>query len=128
MSSVHSKETIASIAKYAENGLSGLQIAAIIGTMSRSAVIALGRRNKIHFHGVRTERKPREPRMAKPPYMQCEPVAEEIVPADLITFEQLGPNTCRFPYGDRDYLFCGKPKFEGLPYCAKCCRIAFRET
>jgi GcrA cell cycle regulator len=128
MSAVHSKETIASIAKYAENGLSASQIAAVIGNMTRNAVIGLAGRNKIPLHGVAKPREPRKP-VAKPPYMQCEPVAEDAVESprtDLITFEQLGPNTCRFPFGDRDYLFCGRPKFEDLPYCARCARRAFQ--
>jgi hypothetical protein len=123
MSAVHSKETIASIARFAENGLSASQIAAEIGGMTRCAVIGLAGRNKIPLHGVA---KPREHAVAKPPYMQCEPVAED-APTDLITFEQLGPNTCRFPFGDRDYLFCGRPKFGELPYCARCCAMAYRE-
>lgn len=123
MSAVHSKETIASIARFAENGLSASQIAAEFGTFNRNQIIGLAFRNKIPLHGVA---KPREPKpVAKPPYMQCEQVKEE-VPTDLITFEQLGPNTCRFPFGDRDYLFCGRPKFEDLPYCASHCRICFQ--
>src|SRR6202045_4995200 len=91
MSAVHSKETIASIAKYAENGLSASQVAEIIGNMTRNAVIGIAGRNKIHFHGLPGGRKPRERAVAKPPYMQCEPVAEDAVESprtDLITFDQ----------------------------------------
>lgn len=29
----------------------------------------------------------------------------------------LGPNECRFPYGDGPYTFCGHPKMEGRSYC-----------
>lgn len=33
---------------------------------------------------------------------------------------------CRYPVGDRaPYLFCGEPKVEGQPYCARCCQISF---
>jgi hypothetical protein len=130
LSAVHSKETIASIAKYAESGLSASQIVAELGNIfNRNQIIGLAFRNKISLHGVAKPREPRKP-VAKPPYMQCEPVAEDAVESprtDLITFEQLGQNTCRFPYGDRDYLFCGRPKFEGLPYCARCARRAFQQ-
>jgi GcrA cell cycle regulator len=125
MSAIHSKETIASIARFAENGLSASQIAAEIGGITRCAVIGLAGRNKIPLHGVAKSREPRIP-VAKPPYMQCESVAEEAA-SDLITFDQLGPNTCRFPFGDKDYLFCGRPKFGELPYCARCCAVAYRE-
>lgn len=127
MSAVHSKETIASIARFAENGLSASQIAAVIGNMTRNAVIGLAGRNKIHFHGLPGGRKPRERAVAKPPYMQCEPVKEE-VPTDLITFEQLGPDTCRFIFGTdhQNYLFCGKRVVDGRSWCLQHCKICFQ--
>jgi GcrA cell cycle regulator len=126
MSAVHSKETIASIARFAENGLSASQIAAQIGNMTRCAVIGVAGRNKIPLHGVA---KPREPKpVAKPPYMQCEPVAEEVIPADhTVTFDGLKPHHCRWPIGTRDYIFCGNTKLDGFPYCSGHCRIAFQQ-
>jgi hypothetical protein len=130
MSAVHSKETIASIARFAENGLSASQIVAELGNIfNRNQIIGLAFRNKIPLHGVAKPREPRKP-VAKPPYMQCEPVAEDAVESprtDLIMFEQLGPQSCRFPFGNENYLFCGRTKFGDLPYCAKCCRVAYRE-
>jgi GcrA cell cycle regulator len=127
MSAVHSKETIASIARFSENGLSASQIAAQIGGMTRCAVIGVAFRNKIPLHGVAKPREPRKP-VAKPPYMQCEPVAEEVADlADLIPFADLKPNNCRYPVGASDYLFCGRKQLQGFPYCASHCRICFQQ-
>jgi len=33
------------------------------------------------------------------------------------TLIELGNNDCRWPYGDRDFTFCGMPTIEGSPYC-----------
>lgn len=30
---------------------------------------------------------------------------------------ELGPNDCRYPYGDSPYTFCGHPQMEGHSYC-----------
>lgn len=40
----------------------------------------------------------------------------EIVPLNL-TFEHIGSNDCRYPYGDSNFLFCGHPKSAGSSYC-----------
>jgi GcrA cell cycle regulator len=42
-------------------------------------------------------------------------------PAKLISFAELEPDMCKFPYGDprtTDHGFCGCEAVEGLPYCA----------
>lgn len=41
----------------------------------------------------------------------------EIIPRGL-TIAELEPNDCRFPYGDRDILFCGHSKQEKSSYCS----------
>lgn len=33
------------------------------------------------------------------------------------TLLELGPNDCRYPFGDGPYTFCGHPQFEGSSYC-----------
>lgn len=33
------------------------------------------------------------------------------------TLLELGPNDCRYPYGDGPFTFCGQPQFEGSSYC-----------
>lgn len=40
----------------------------------------------------------------------------EIVPRNISLLD-LGPEDCRYPYGDKDILFCGHPKAPGSPYC-----------
>jgi GcrA cell cycle regulator len=40
----------------------------------------------------------------------------------------LGPNMCRWPFGDpgdADFHFCGKQSVVGKPYCAEHCAIAY---
>lgn len=34
-----------------------------------------------------------------------------------ITLSDLGPNDCRFPFGDRDITFCGQRQQDGSSYC-----------
>lgn len=33
------------------------------------------------------------------------------------TLLELGPNDCRYPFGDGPFVFCGQPQFEGSSYC-----------
>lgn len=41
----------------------------------------------------------------------------EVVPLHKSLID-LGPNDCRFPYGDKaPYTFCGHPQMEGRSYC-----------
>lgn len=40
----------------------------------------------------------------------------EIEPRHL-TLLQLAPTSCRYPYGDGPFTFCGHPKMEGDSYC-----------
>ena len=128
MSSVHSKEVIASIRGLAENGLSASQIALKLECgLNRNKVVGIASRNKITLHGIHGGGPPRkQPPMPKPLYMQCEPVPAEETPTDLITFEQLGPGNCRFPFGDKDFKFCGRSQFNDFPYCINHCRIVYQ--
>ncbi len=123
MSFIHSPETIASVARYAESGMSGSQIAAQFEGMTRNVVIGIANRNKIQLHGTRNGKRTLKKAMAIQ-ILTCELVAEE-VPTSLITFEQLTPMSCRWPIGFRDYMFCGKPKLGSFPYCAGHCRLAY---
>lgn len=124
MSAIHSKETIASIAEYAASGMSASQIAAKFENMTRNSVVGIAFRNKFKLDGRHSGGSKPGQAMAKPTYMQCEPIVEEI-PADLISFEELGPPNCKWPFGDADYKFCGKKRWGELPYCASHCRVAY---
>lgn len=39
-------------------------------------------------------------------------------PPSGITLAELGPNDCRFPFGDREFNFCGQTQQEGSSYCS----------
>lgn len=49
----------------------------------------------------------------------------EVIPLhkDLV---DLGPNDCRFPYGEGPYTFCGNPQMEGRSYCGPHTALSFR--
>lgn len=117
-------------------GKSAGDIAAILGDISRNAVIGkkmrLGlvcnrppeRRNS----PVKRIRKPRPAStwQAQPPPMLCEPVEDDEPISGTVTFEELQPHHCRWPIGARDYVFCNGTKIEGFPYCGGHCRVAYR--
>ena len=113
------------------DGLSASDIAAQLGGVSRNAVI--GKKSRlglvsnqpvaIRTSPVKRVRKPKvsvmsyAPVWQKPSPMLCEPVAiEDDIPSDPVTFAELRNDQCKFPYGDRDYTFCGKKQVYG-PYC-----------
>ena len=81
-----------------------------LGLKPRPSPIA-GKKND----GVAAKKKPVAAVKQKPP--------ERIV--DVI---DLGPNMCRWPFGDpgdSDFHFCGKQSVVGKPYCADHCAIAY---
>ena len=47
-------------------------------------------------------------------------------PIGQFTIMDLGPDTCRFPFGDGPFLFCGAAPLAGKPYCARCIRGLYR--
>jgi GcrA cell cycle regulator len=126
-------------------GKSAGDIAAILGDTSRNAVIGkksrLGlvsnRPPEVRTSPVKRIRKPQNrvsaithaPRWhANVPPMLCEPVEEEteLVLNEIVSFTELQPHHCRWPIGQRDYVFCGGTKAEGSPYCIGHSRIAYR--
>lgn len=60
----------------------------------------------------------------------CEPLpAEDVPPAQLVTFAALERRHCRWPYGDPKqpgFGYCGGPAEPGLPYCKAHIRRAYR--
>jgi hypothetical protein len=77
MSFIHSKEVIASVARYAESGMSGSQIAAQFEGMTRNSVIGIANRNRIQLHGTKNGDRTLKKAMAVQPPI-CEPVIEEV--------------------------------------------------
>ena len=41
------------------------------------------------------------------------------------TLFDLAPDSCRFPNGDDDIRYCGRPQRKGSSYCARCHAIAY---
>lgn len=108
----------------------GISRNAVIGKASRLGLVCKSPAGFLQS-AVKRSPKPRQPKAIIPPWhaappMQCEPIADDEPPADLITFDELTESTCRFPYGDRDYLFCGKPPYGSMVYCANHCMRCFQ--
>lgn len=62
------------------------------------------------------------------PDMKCQPLPPEPdVPADCepITLLELTDETCRWPIGSRDYVFCGR-RASGGPYCRLHSALAYQ--
>jgi hypothetical protein len=138
MRQFHTPETIAMVRELAGNKQLAAEIAANMSTayrkFTRNSIIGLARRNGITLHGRQFEKSEctrkhrRQLGLAmKAQVPRCETVPEE-VPEDLKTFAELTSGTCRYPFGTHDYLFCGRPPVENLPYCGAHCRIAFRRN
>ena len=115
-------ENIERVRTMAESGLSASQVAAAIGGVSRNAVVGVGMRNKITFHGRSGNRGKSEhatrARISKPKSLLAPMAPGETFPESLmVTFADLEPGACHFPFGHTDFRFCGLPTLEGRSYC-----------
>jgi GcrA cell cycle regulator len=128
-------ENIERVRTLAAAGFSASQVAASIGGVSRNAVIGVAHRNSIQFYGgageTRPQREPREPKSR--PYkapLTFTPIHEctEVVGALMISFDELQFGDCKFPYGERDFKFCGLPALEGRSWCLGHARICHSPT
>jgi hypothetical protein len=45
------------------------------------------------------------------------PVSADVPPFGAKSLVELGPDECRWPYGDRDFVFCALPADEGQAFC-----------
>jgi GcrA cell cycle regulator len=138
---IHTPETKAEIGRLAATGLSASEIAAEMGLKSRHVVIGMADRNPdlIQLQGKAAGGRPKGCNQkpshamrvkrsgscgAKPPPMLCEHIQDD-APDDPVTFSELEPHHCKWPIGLRDYIFCGRTRIDGQPYCGGHCRIAF---
>lgn len=112
----HSPETIEAVAKLASSGLSGAKIAAQLG-ITRNAAVGLAFRNGIKLDGAPAGGRPKR----KDPVV----VIKEI-PPNLIPFDELKPESCRYPYGDQNFMFCGDQKLENHSWCGRHCAVVFQ--
>lgn len=117
---------------YAE-GLSCSQIASEIGHVSRNSIIGKVHRLKLERRGANSNRlvngskpgpkpKPKAERAFRPRVTHESPEIKamrcaEVVPLN-IGLEALNETTCKWPYGDGPWTFCGNGALKGLPYCA----------
>jgi GcrA cell cycle regulator len=133
-------ENIERVKALAEGGFSAAQIAAAIGGVSRNAVVGVGHRQGIRFHGnpglrVGTSRASRAPQSETAPTksrlsivneLLRKPQTETEVERFMLTFDELNRGDCKYPFGDSDFRFCGLPAIEGQPYCQHCSRLAYQ--
>lgn len=144
---VWTDDRISELKLYAEQGYTCSQIAAMIGNATRNSVIG-----KLHRLGLTTKNEPggggfkktkRPPRSrvaksrivstrwasdgkVKPPLNFAELRGADLVPLH-ISFEGLTANSCRFPYGEGPYTYCGHDTLSVGSYCDQHQRIVYRQ-
>jgi GcrA cell cycle regulator len=112
-----------------EGRLSASQMAHRLG-ISRSAVLGKVHRMGLATHKVKQQAKPPKPApKAKKQLPPAMPTLELPPPPEPpfvgIVFDELTPNSCRYPQGDGPFVFCGQPKQDGSSYCAHHHRICY---
>lgn len=121
-------ERVTLLKKLAAEGLSASQIANELEGVSRNAVIG-----KIHRLGFRLKPKPPKSNHPRPikkfklnPQFKLSPVVSRQLPLenidvkreDGVNFANLKDNQCRWPFGEVDLYFCGRPKADySRSYC-----------
>jgi GcrA cell cycle regulator len=121
-------ERIAQLKAMWEIGMSGGQIAAELGDLTRNAVIG-----KVHRLGLQnrvkaTSYKPL-PRKPNRDTTQHKVESRPIPRKQRRTLFQLTSTTCRWPIGDpgtKDFYFCGDVSKGGGSYCADHCVLAYQ--
>ena len=129
------EDRVAALEKYVEQGLSCSQIATELGGVTRNAVCGkmfrIGLKSKNDFGFQPTKRSPR-PRVKKqkvsifatrwgaydkdtlpPEHVEIEDVVAQPLHIPLARLNNI---TCRWPYGDGPFTFCGCPT-TSAPYC-----------
>ena len=110
--------------------------------MDRGRNAVIGRAGRLHLpprevHGGRPPNPNRPPRVRKPRLRLVKPKARPMLPKmprGVIpptiwkTLFDLEYGDCRFPLGDRDYVFCAMPAEEGKPYCECHCVKSYTKS
>jgi len=102
-------------------GLSGGTIAERLD-VTRATIMGKVRRLKLatRSHEIKTGRPPRQPApaLAMPPHLTPPTVWKRLI--------ELEPSDCRWPFGDRHFVFCALPADGALRYCACHARMAYQ--
>ncbi len=113
----------------AKEGCSARQIAMALGTKTRNAVIGKMMRlgiklgNPVTTNGGRTFKLPRRRKEKINGSFLSLPTRKfslgkiEIKREAGVEFKDLTSQQCHWPFGDRDFYFCGRPKSNGSSYC-----------
>jgi GcrA cell cycle regulator len=104
-------------------GLPGSAIAARLD-VTRATIMGKVRRLKLatRKEQAKTGRPPRAPE-------QAPPIPPHLTPPTIWkTFVGLGPGECRWPFGDRHFVFCARTADGGQPYCAAHSRVAYQPS
>lgn len=104
-------------------------IASEMGAVSRNAVIGLinrmglaGQRRKPPVAKIVRPRTHQRVRIANLKKAAPQPVASEAVVPGLVSFADLHGWHCKYPFGDRDFTYCGRAASIG-PYCSDHARL-----
>ena len=141
-------ERVELLKKLWSEGLSASQVAAELGPgITRNAVIGkvhrlgLERRGRANvFHGNQKRSAVRKPRVVKPTKFALSFNAATITKIPVASFEarlaavqplhldlmELTEATCRYPYGDGPFTFCGCATKNEKPYCAAHYELSYK--
>lgn len=117
------------VVQFANEGYSSTQIAAALRTKTRNAVI--GKLNRIgvklknpQFGSDTVSQKPTTPQEPQASAVMNRVIQKrdyyppkQGIPENLTNLVDLQPHQCRWPFGDKNFKFCGMPKHPGSPYC-----------
>lgn len=111
-------------------GKTAAEIAKELGGVTRNAVIGKAHRLKLNSRLSPIQQNVKKTKSER------KDVARAPTPVRKIEFKGLGiklrdleNDMCRWPSGDpkdKDFVFCGCKRIEGLPYCAEHCKAAYQ--
>ena len=121
---------VADLKRLWAEGESCSRVAAIMGGLTRSAVIGKVHRLNLPKRKTKTvarvrETRPssayRKPRMFFTPRPKPEPKPAPVPTVEPVSLDvklmDLGPRQCKWPHGDGPFVFCGHSRPFGEPYC-----------
>lgn len=116
-------EKIEDLKKLWAKGLSTAEIGRALG-VSKNAVVG-----KSHRLGLKPRPSPISGKPAEPaPVAKAKPKPKAKESEKIGDIIDLGPQMCRWPFGDPgddDFHFCGRQVAPGKPYCAEHCSVAY---